>query len=193
MRIDSLGNVGIHTNSPTAQLHTTGSVRFAGLIEDSTKLRVLVSDANGNLYYRSASSLAANDILRSSLAVNGIITAQKLKLNQTSWPDYVFEEKYNLRTLTELDQYISQNKHLPEIPSAAEVEEKGLDVGNNQAALLKKIEELTLYLIEQEKKLKMQDEEIKALKERDKQFEKQNKALESLKQEMAELKTMIKN
>jgi len=55
----------------SAQLHTTGDVQFAGLTNDSTQTRVLVSDANGKLYYRNASSLAAADVLRSSLAING--------------------------------------------------------------------------------------------------------------------------
>ncbi len=81
--VNMSGSVGIGTTSPTAQLHTTASVRFAGLTQDSTQTRVLVSDANGNLYYRSASSLAFNGMLNSSLAVNGTISARKLKLDQT--------------------------------------------------------------------------------------------------------------
>jgi hypothetical protein len=68
------------------------------------------------------------------------------------------------------------NSHLPGIPSAAEIEKKGIDVANNQAALLKKIEELTLYAIEQEKKYQSQKEE-----------------LETLKQQMLELKALIKS
>lgn len=60
------------------------------------------------------------------------------------WPDYVFSKQYQLPSLTEVENYINQNSHLPGIPAAAEVEKKGLDVASNQAALLKKIEELTL-------------------------------------------------
>ncbi len=179
------GNTGIGTNNPTAQLHTTGSVRFASLTQDSTQTRILVSDANGNLYYRSASSLAANDIFNSSLAVNGAISAQKLRLSQTRWPDYVFAGGYHLRPIEELEQYITQHNHLPEVPSATEIEEKGLDVGDNQAIVLKKIEELTFYLIKQQKQLQAH--------EKIRELEKQNKELDLLKQEIAELKSLLKN
>jgi len=181
------GNTGIGTSTPTAQLHTTGTVRFAGLTNDSTQARVIVCDANGNLYYRSASSLALNDVHNSDLAVNGTLSAQKMRITQTGpWPDYVFSNQYELPTLLQLEQYIKQNNHLPDVPSAAEVEKKGIDVGNNQATLLRKIEELTLYVIEQNKKLQQQNEEISTLK-------KQNATLDDLKQQVAELKALISN
>lgn len=67
--------IGIGTTTPSAQLNTTGSVRFAGLTSDSTQTRVLVSDGNGNLFYRSASSLASNGILNSNLAGNPTINS----------------------------------------------------------------------------------------------------------------------
>jgi hypothetical protein len=182
-----LGNTGIGTFTPSAQLHTTGTVRFAGLTNNDSLSRVIVSDANGNLYYRTLSSWALNDVHNSDLAINGTLSAQKMKITQTGpWPDYVFSNQYKLPTLLQLEQYIKQNNHLPDVPSATEVENNGIDVGNNQATLLKKIEELTLYMIEQEKKLQQQDEEISALK-------KQNKEVENLKQQMLELKTLIKS
>ena len=147
------GNVGIGTGAPTAQLHTTGSVRFAGLTQDSTQPNVLVSDANGNLYYRSASSLAADNPLRSSLAVNGIIKSKKIIISPDEWADYVFDSTYRLPELNDVETYIHREHHLPGIPSAAAVQKDSLDVGANQAALLKKIEELTLYTIEQKKEI----------------------------------------
>lgn len=91
------------------------------------------------------------------LAVNGNIYAQKLKITQQGWADYVFEPTYKLMPLNELEAYINKNKHLPDVPSAVEVETKGLDLGDNQTILLQKIEELTLYVIELKK-------EIEALK-----------------------------
>jgi len=161
----SNGYFGIGTTSPTAQLHTTGAVRFAGLTNVDTLTRILVSDANGNLYYRNASSLAGTDILRSSLAVNGPIKAKSLTLSQTGWPDYVFDDTYRLSPLKELEDYIRQHNHLPDIPSAVEVARDGVSVGDNQAALLKKIEELTLYTIEQDKKMAAQEDEFKSLRQ----------------------------
>jgi hypothetical protein len=89
------------------------------------------------------------------LAVEGTIGARKIKVTQaTPWADYVFEEGYKLPTLTELEEYVLQNKHLPDVPSAKEIQKNGLDLGDNQAVLLKKIEELTLYIIDINKKLK---------------------------------------
>jgi hypothetical protein len=89
------------------------------------------------------------------LDINGNARANKIVVNTTG-ADFVFEEDYSLRTLEELQKYIRQNKHLPEIPSAKEMEKEGLDVGEMNIKLLQKVEELTLYLIEQNKKLEEQ-------------------------------------
>lgn len=88
---------------------------------------------------------------QAKLAVNGDIFSKKIKVTQSGWPDYVFAPGYNPPALLELEQFIKKNKHLPEVPSAAEIEQAGLDLGDNQALLLKKIEELTLYVIELKK------------------------------------------
>jgi Bacterial Ig domain len=99
------------------------------------------------------------------LAVNGMAIFTKVKVKTAgTWPDYVFEKGYNLPSLEEIEQYVMIHKHLPGIMAAAEADKKGLDVGDNQAALLKKIEELTLYLIKQNKKLEQQQREIDELK-----------------------------
>lgn len=87
------------------------------------------------------------------LSVNGNIRSKKLIVTQTGWADYVLNENYRLKSLSELESYIKKNKHLPEIPSAKEVEKDGIDIGENQALLLKKIEELTLYMIEMKKEI----------------------------------------
>jgi hypothetical protein len=177
--VNMAGRVGVGTIDPTAKLHATGTVRFSDLTNDNSLARIVVSDANGNLYYRDASSLTLNETLNSDLAVNGRVSAQKMLITQTGrWPDYVFNKQYTLPSLSEVENFIKQNNHLPGIPSAAEIEKKGIDVGNNQAALLQKIEELTLYAIEQEKKIQKQNDQIKELL--------------NLKQEMAELKALIK-
>lgn len=142
----------------------SSSVRLAGLTQDSTQTRVLVSDANGNLYYRSASSLAVDNLVRSSLAVNGTIKSRKIIISPDDWADYVFDSTYRLPRLGEVESYIRREHHLPGIPSAADVRKDSLDVGAGQAALLKKIEELTLYTIEQDKKLDEQQRQIGELK-----------------------------
>lgn len=92
---------------------------------------------------------------KEKLSVKGTILAQKVRVSASAadWPDYVFHKSYSLMPLPQVEAYIQQHQHLPEVPSATTVEDKGLDLGNNQAVLLKKIEELTLYIIEQNKKL----------------------------------------
>jgi hypothetical protein len=85
------------------------------------------------------------------LAVNGTIKAKEIIVETTGWSDYVFASDYRLAPLSEVEAHIAEKKHLPGIPSAAEVAEKGVNVAQVQAALLAKVEELTLHLIAQEK------------------------------------------
>jgi trimeric autotransporter adhesin len=141
--------------------------------------KVLTSDANGNASWQmpsggsggasgwtdGGSGLLYNTTLSGKvgigtssipsgykLAVAGNVIAEKIKVQlQGQWPDYVFDKDYQLMPLSALEKFIQQNKHLPEVPTTAEVEKEGVDIGNNQALLLKKIEELTLHLIEQNK------------------------------------------
>jgi len=89
------------------------------------------------------------------LAVNGKIGAKDVQVEvaSTTWPDYVFDNNYNLPSLTEVAQYIHQNKHLIDVPSAEQVEKEGHSLGEMDKILLKKIEELTLYVIQQQKEI----------------------------------------
>jgi hypothetical protein len=92
------------------------------------------------------------------LAVEGKIGARGVRVTmQSPWPDYVFRPEYRLMSLEELRAFISANRHLPEMPTAEEVEKEGIDLGEMDAKLLKKIEELTLYVLE----LKKENDEIK--------------------------------
>jgi len=99
---------------------------------------------------------------KAKLAVNGDILAKKVKVTvaATDWPDYVFAPGYQMPSLPQLEQYVHQHSHLPGIPAAAEVEQQGLDLGQSQSRLLQKIEELTLYLIDQHKQLAAQQQLI---------------------------------
>lgn len=97
------------------------------------------------------------------LSVNGKIRATEIKVETTGWHDYVFDEGYEIRSLASLEEYVKANKHLPEIPSEAAVKADGIDLGEMNGKLLKKIEELTLYLIEQNKKLEKQGEQLRDL------------------------------
>ncbi|MBD1263215.1 hypothetical protein HZY62_21695 [Maribacter polysiphoniae] len=92
--------------------------------------------------------------LDSKLAVNGNIHAKEVKVDLMGWPDYVFNENYDLPSLKEVEKHINEKGHLINIPSAKEVEANGIELGEMNKLLLEKIEELTLYVLEQEKKLK---------------------------------------
>ena len=99
-----------------------------------------------------------------ALSVNGGVIAEKVMIKyQAEWPDYVFEPSYNLMPMHDLRTFVTQNKHLPEVPSAAEIE-NGLDVGQLQGILLKKIEELTLYTLQLQEQVERQQAEIEELK-----------------------------
>ncbi len=109
------------------------------------------------------------------LSVNGTIGAKEVIVTNDGWADFVFEDDYNLMSLKELDSYIKENKHLPEIPTTKEVQKNGISVGEMNAKLLQKIEELTLYIIE----LNKENEEQKQINS-------------YLKSEIEELKKLIK-
>lgn len=102
---------------------------------------------------------------QSELSVAGTVTAKKVKVLATGWPDFVFEEGYPLPDLSEVAKFIADKKHLPGIPSASQIEQGGHDIGEMNSKLLQKIEELTLYLIEEQKQRKKLEETVKALKE----------------------------
>ena len=113
------------------------------------------------------------------LAVSGQVHAQEVKVSVTvPGPDYVFEKDYKLTSLEEIKSYIDQNKHLPEVPSAKEMEKNGIQLGEMNMLLLKKIEELTLYVIELKKN---SDLEIKLREEQNQDMRKRLEILENKK------------
>jgi hypothetical protein len=221
LRVTS-GNLAIGNITPAYPLDVTGTaqfrngVRFTGLTNDNTQNNILAIDGNGNVFFRSASTLGGagsawgltgntavnptttflgttdgstvafrtNNLERmridgatgnvgigesspqSLLAVKGTITSQKVVVTQIGWADYVFQPDYQLRSLKEVEEYIKRNGHLPELPTAEDINKTGDDLGASQVALLKKIEELTLYIIEQNKREKEQKEQLQSMQKR---------------------------
>jgi hypothetical protein len=108
------------------------------------------------------------------LTVNGRIHATEVKVTATVTPDYVFQKyytgkselksDYTMPTLAEIESFTKKNNHLPAVPSAKEIEKNGLQLGEMNMILLQKVEELTLYAIEQEKKAAIQQQELELLK-----------------------------
>jgi len=133
---------------------------------ENTGISMLVNGSNEALTIANTGNIGVGTTLPSEkLAVNGNVRAKKIIVTQTNWPDYVFDAAYKLPPLKQVDRFITKHKHLPDIPSAKEVEEKGVSVGDQQALLLKKIEELTLYLIKQERQMDIMKKEIKKVKQ----------------------------
>ncbi len=98
------------------------------------------------------------------LGVGGKIIAEEMKVQlQSAWPDYVFDKNYNLWTIQEVDTYIKEHGHLHNIPSATEVKNEGIQLGEMNAKLLQKIEELTLYIIQQQEDIQELKEKVIAL------------------------------
>jgi len=96
--------------------------------------------------------------------IAGTIKAQEVDVQTNVWSDYVFEKDYKLKTLAEIEAYIKANKHLPDVPAASEVIEKGINVAEMNQLLMKKIEELTLLMIEQNKTINNLQEQVNKLK-----------------------------
>ncbi len=117
------------------------------------------------IYFGPNVGIGTRETFGYTLAVNGEIGAKEVKVEVSSaWPDHVFTPDHSLTPLDELDAYIEENGHLPDIPPAEEVEENGIMLGEMDARLLQKIEELTLYLIEEHKDNQRLLEEVEQLK-----------------------------
>ncbi|KAA1247853.1 hypothetical protein [Aquimarina sp. RZ0] len=167
LNLQSPSGVSLFQSSSTNGVWATGTITADrwGLFEDasSSKERITVL-AGGNV------GIGTNNP-DATLAVNGNIHTKEVKVDLNGWPDYVFEDDYKLPTLQQVEDHIIEKGHLENIPSAAEVTENGIQLGEMNAKLLQKIEELTLYMIEQNKKteaLKIivtaQQKEIESLK-----------------------------
>jgi len=120
----------------------------------------------------------------SELAVNGKIHTKEVKVDLIGWSDFVFENDYKLPTLAEVEQHIKDKGHLKDIPSAENVKENGILLGKMDSKLLQKIEELTLYTIEQEKRLNSIDLKNETL-------EKENEILKALATKFLELQKRL--
>lgn len=126
----------------------------------SEKVRITTS---GTSFFKGGSvGIGTGNVGSYRLAVNGKIRAKEVVV-ETDWSDFVFEPDYEMLTLPEVETFISKNGHLPDVPSEEEVIENGVSVGKMESTLLQKIEELTLYLIEQNKKIESLETQVELL------------------------------
>ncbi|MEM0940930.1 MAG: hypothetical protein AAF600_08530 [Bacteroidota bacterium] len=172
------GRVGIGTINPTNDLHVHSYDGGLKLSSSATNSHIWSTTENGSkwqdLEYRAKNHIfsqgnvgigIANPTQKLQVAGTVYSTEVKVELEAGKGPDYVFESDYKLRTLSETKEFIIKNKHLPEIPSAKEMEVNGVDLGDMNMRLLKKIEELTLYQIELMEEMGTIKKELQALKD----------------------------
>ena len=188
------GNVGIGTSNPLEKLHVADHIRVGEDPDYSTVYGELYHNGGGtgfvinanaggggwaDLYFQtngttkmfieSAGNVGIGTTTLASgykLSVDGKVACEEVFVEYSgNWPDYVFSPEYNLLNLTELEDHIKKNNHLPGIPSAEEIEESGFHLAEMQKLVLQKVEELTLYTIEQGKLIKELQEELKTIKD----------------------------
>lgn len=154
--------VGIGTATPRARLDVIGTTYTSKLavgidptqMEANFHMKFNLINPSQTTVFRIDNSTQQLMNLDNS----GLLRTREVKVDAQAWPDYVFDSEYSLMPLEEVENYIQENGHLPNVPSAEEVELQGQNLGEMNKVLLEKIEELTLHLIEQQK-------EIEALKE----------------------------
>ncbi len=134
--------VGIGQNNPNSKLHITTA------LNKNTHPLIVDKRIDGN----------PTPYKLMELDNNGLLYAREVKVNLDVWPDYVFEAGYELMPLSELQAFIQKNKHLPNVPSACEMEEQGINLAENNVMLMEKVEELTLYMLRINDQVKAQKE-----------------------------------
>ncbi|BDU51689.1 hypothetical protein [Haliovirga abyssi] len=137
---------------------------FSTYINWYSKNRTIINGRGGNVLIGKSNDTGQKLQVEGSASINGTLHTSELVVTQNVWADYVFENNYKLRPLEEVAKFVKSNKHLPDIPSEKEVKSKGVSVGDMQAKLLQKVEELTLYMIELKKENEDMKNEIAKLK-----------------------------
>ncbi|WP_343681170.1 hypothetical protein [Chryseobacterium arthrosphaerae] len=148
-------------------------------------IRLLDNEINFNLVSNTGTKQQSLTLhSNGNASLQGKLEAKEIKVTSTPTADFVFDENYALPKLEEIERHIREKKHLPEIASAHVMEKEGVNVGEFQIKLLQKVEELTLYSIEQNKQLKFQSEKIQ-------QLQKENQALKLQSEDINELKKIV--
>ncbi len=152
-------------NHLTMNTSSGGTYRVAGIIS------ILTGTVNDFPENKVFAGLYAADEIKSdfntwagyfdgNVGIDGFIRTKEVKIQLPPWSDFVFDKNYDLKTLNEVEIYIRNNHHLPDIPSAKEVKREGINIGEINAKFLQKIEELTLYIIEQNKRIDMLEKKL---------------------------------
>jgi len=166
------GNVGIGSSPhATYKLDVNGTINASSLYVNGQPFSGSQWTTSGsNAYFGLSGNVgigSANPDAK--LTVNGTVHAKEVRVDlSVPGPDYVFDKDYKLLSLEDVNAYIEKHHHLPEVPSAAEMEKNGISLSEMNMILLKKVEELTLYLLEQDAIIKSQSERLSKLEKRNK-------------------------
>ncbi|NNE28944.1 MAG: hypothetical protein HKN16_04885 [Saprospiraceae bacterium] len=136
-------------------------------------IRAIANDPDDYAFYGTGNTFLSGDLRIGQnvepysgsykVVIDGKVLAEEVRVqNSLDWPDYVFGEEYVLKSLEEVENYIEENNHLPNIPSAEEIEKEGIILGEMQTRMMEKIEELTLYIIQQQKEIDALKDQIKS-------------------------------
>jgi hypothetical protein len=162
----SFSRMTIKSNNSGAGLEVNGTgntqqfnkLLFLQYDNPSTELIKVVNTETNNVpfFLEANGRMTIHNGERKILQLNpdGVLQTRTVKVDVYNWPDYVFTPSYDLRPLSEVQAFISANGHLPEVPSATQTESEGIDVAEMNKVLLKKVEELTLYILDQEARIK---------------------------------------
>lgn len=159
--------VGIGTSTPRSTLDVIGTT-----FSEQVAIGIAPANASAQLHIKSSFTspsyklLTVENSTRKLLELDnaGLLHAREIKVDLQTWPDYVFEHDYDLRPLKDLEAYIQKEGHLPNVPSAKEIEENGMNVGEMNKIMMEKLEELTLYVIDLQKQVEEQNALIMELR-----------------------------
>lgn len=160
--------VGIGTVTPRSRLDVIGTTQTSKLaigLDPTTMEGRFHLKASGLSSNNTSTLFLVENTQRKLMQLNnqGLLQVREVKVDLLAWPDYVFKPTYKLMPLEEVEAFIRTEGHLPHVPTAGEIEENGLEVGRMNKILMEKVEELTLYLIEQQKLLQEQQHRIDEL------------------------------
>ena len=189
LEINTEGVSNISLSNSADVMGVLGAIKFKMAGSETSRIeseRVVASGRMSDLKFMTGGSAGISEKMRirndgnigvgttkptEKLAVNGTVLAKKIRVSQSAsdWPDYVFDSSYQLPSLEFVSTFIQSNKHLPDMPPASVIEKEGQDLGEVQKLLLKKMEEMTLYMIDISKenerlKSRIEELETKSLK-----------------------------
>lgn len=149
-QITTDAHVGVGGNLSVGNILTVKEIRGIGLVDP---FKIIEPQGTIDVMRMGAMEIFTSDLKASNVEIDGPLYAREVNVTLEDFPDYVFTNGHKLKSLDDLEKYIKENGHLPNIPTQREVKENGLNIGKMQAKLIEKIEEMTLYMIKIQKRI----------------------------------------